>query len=117
MLQIQPLQPLIHKKTLAAADGYFSVEEYVIAFNINDNLSISYAKAEDTYDAAAGAAAGSTTGGGAVADVTVDHKSVQAAYSMGSMSIKAYRQETSNIGYDTDGGSHTKNEIALGLTF
>jgi len=104
-------------KTVAAAGGLFTNEEYVIAFNVNDNLSVSYAKAEDTYDAQAGAATGATTGGAAVADTTVDHKSIQAAYSMGSMSIKAYRQETSNVGYSTNGGSHTKNEIALGLTF
>ena len=105
-------------KTVAAAGGIFESEEYVISFNVNDNLSVSYAKAEDTYDAQAGAAAGATTGGAAVADVAVDHKSIQAAYSMGSMSIKAYRQETSNVGYrSSGGGSHTKNEIALGLTF
>ena len=105
------------QKTVAAASGLFESEEYVISFNVNDNLSVSYAKAEDTYDAQAGAATGATTGGAAVADVTTDHKSIQAAYSMGSMSIKAYRQETSNVGYSTGGGSHTKNEIALGLTF
>jgi outer membrane protein OmpU len=104
------------QKTVAAADGIFESEEYVIAFNINDDLSVSYAKAEDTYDAQAGSTANSVAGS-TVADVTVDHKSIQVAYSMGSMSIKAYRQETSNVGYDTDGGSHTKNEIALGLTF
>ena len=103
-------------KTLAAAGGIFESEEYVISFNINDNLSVSYAKAEDTYDAQAGFTAGSEAGD-AVADVAVDHKSIQAAYSMGSMSIKAYRQETSNVGYSTGGGSTTKNEIALGLTF
>ena len=105
------------QKTVAAAGGIYEAEEYVISFNVNDNLSVSYAKAEDTYDAQAGAATGATTGGAAVADVTTDHKSIQAAYSMGSMSIKAYRQETSNVGYSTGGGSHTKNEIALGLTF
>jgi len=104
------------QKTLAAADGIFTDEQYVIAFNINDNLSVSYAKAEDTYDAQAGSTANSVAGS-TVADVTVVHKSIQLAYSMGSMSIKAYRQETDNVGYDSDGGSHTKNEIALGLTF
>jgi outer membrane protein OmpU len=104
------------QKTVAAGSGIFEVEEYVISFNVNDNLSVSYAKAEDTYDTQSGWSAGSTTAD-AVADVTVDHKSIQAAYSMGSMSIKAYRQETDNVGYDSDGGSHTKNEIALGLTF
>jgi outer membrane protein OmpU len=101
-------------KTVAAADGTFYAEEYVIAFNVNDDLSVSYAKAEDTYDANGGPL---TNGAAAIADVTVDHKSLQIAYSMGSMSIKAYRQTTDNVGYSTAGGSHTKNEIALGLSF
>jgi len=103
-------------KTLAAADGIFDSEEWVIAFNVNDNLSVSWAKAEDTYDAQAGWTAGSLTGS-TIADVTVDHKSLQMAYSMGSMSLKAYRQTTSNVGYNSSGGSSEKNEIALGLAF
>ena len=39
------------------------------------------------------------------------------AYSMGSMSIKAYRTKTSNAGYDSGGGNTQRNEIALGLSF
>jgi len=103
-------------KVVGTATGLFESEEYVISFNVNDNLSVSYAKADDSYDAQAGFSAGSTAGD-SVADVTTDLKSIQAAYSMGSMSIKAYRQETDNNGYNTAGGSSTKNEIALGLTF
>ena len=44
-------------------------------------------------------------------------KSIQAAYSMGSMSIKAYRLDVDNVGYNTTGGSNQKTEIALGLSF
>ena len=40
-----------------------------------------------------------------VADVTMSMTSIQAAYSMGSMSIKAYRTKTTNAGYDAGGGS------------
>ena len=47
----------------------------------------------------------------------MDMKSIQAAYSMGGMSIKAYRTETDNAEYQTNGGSLTVNEIALGLAF
>ena len=103
-------------KTVAAATGNFEANTYSIAFNMNDNLSVSYSKAEDTYDAQAGASAGSTTSD-AVADVAMDMKSIQAAYSMGSMSIKAYRTTTDNAGYSTAGDSLTVNEIALGLSF
>ena len=103
-------------KAVNTASGIFEGETMSIAFNVNDNLSVSYAKAEDTYDAQAGATA-SSQAGDAVADVDMEIKSIQAAYSMGSMSIKAYRTETSNVGYNTKGGSRTVNEIALGLSF
>ena len=91
-------------KTVAAGTGQFEGDQYSITMNLNDNLSVSYASADDTYDARAGAASAVTTGGGAVADVTMSMKSIQAAYSMGSMSIKAYRQTTDNAGYVTAGG-------------
>jgi len=104
-------------KTFDSAGGYFSANLMSIAFNVNDNLSVSYAKLEDTYDAQAGAAAAVTTGGAAVADVTMDMKSIQAAYSMGSMSIKAYRTSTDNPRWDSGGDTVTVNEIALGLSF
>jgi len=102
--------------TVGTASGIFETEQYSIAFNVNDDLSISYAKADDTYDAQAGASAGSTTSDN-VADVTMSMKSIQMAYSMGSMSIKAYRQKTDTANYDTDGGSSTASEISLGLAF
>jgi len=102
--------------TVGTASGIFETEQYSIAFNVNDDLSVSYAKADDTYDAQAGASAGSSTSDN-VADVTMSMKSIQMAYSMGSMSIKAYRQKTDNANYDTSGGSQTSSEIALGLAF
>ena len=44
------------KKTVAAAGGQFEADQYSVTMNVNDNLSVSYAKADDTYDAMAGAA-------------------------------------------------------------
>ena len=103
-------------KTAGTAGGIFEAETVAIAFNVNENLSVSYAKTEDTYDAQQSAHtvnAGTT----AILDVTADFTSIQAAYSMGAMSIKAYRTETDNAAYATNGGSLTVNEIALGLSF
>ena len=102
--------------TLRTSSGIFETEQYSIAFNVNDDLSVSYAKADDTYDAQAGSTASSVTGDN-VADVTMSMKSIQMAYSMGSMSIKAYRQKTDNANYDTTGGSQTASEISLSLAF
>ena len=101
-------------KTAGTAGGIFEAETMAIAFNVNDNLSVSYAKTEDTYDSQDD---GVGAGTAAILDVTSDFTSIQAAYSMGAMSIKAYRTETDNAAYATNGGSLTVNEIALGLSF
>jgi len=109
-------EALTSTKAVGTATGQFEGDQYSVTMNVNDNLSISYAKADDEYDARAVRTAGTVTGD-SVADVTMSMKSIQAAYSMGSMSIKAYRQETDNVGYNSKGNSVTTNEIALGLSF
>jgi len=82
----------------------FTSDTMSIAFNVNDDLSVSYAvlddKAEQGNDS-----------------ITARTKSYQAAYSMGSMSIKYANTKTSNVGWSSDGRSRTRNELALGLAF
>ena len=65
-----------------------------------------------TYDPQTHTAAG-------VDEVGVDekHESLQVAYSMGAMSVKAYTTEITNPNFDEDAATTTKNEIALGLSF
>ena len=99
-------------KSVGLSGGVFSGEAMSIAFNVNDNLSISYSEVEDTYDAQT-----NVKGGTEVQDVTMKTESLQVAYSMGSMSIKAYSTETSNPNYDADAEKQNMNEIALGLAF
>jgi outer membrane protein OmpU len=99
-------------KTMGTAGGLFEATSYSIAFKVNDDFSVSYGKAEDTYDAQSNASNGTE-----IADVDVDHKHIAASYSMGAMSIKAYRSEASNINYVQAGATRTKTEIALGLAF
>ena len=82
-------------KTVGSAGGIFTGEAMSIAFNVNDNLSISYSEVEDTYDAQDMAG-----GSSSVDDVTMKTESLQVAYSMGSMSVKAYSTETSNPNFD-----------------
>ena len=50
-----------------------------IAFNVNDDLSVSFAETEDTFSAQDNN------------DVAMKIKSMQVAYPMGAMSIKAYQ--------------------------
>ena len=95
-------------KTVGTSAGQFEADNMSIAFNVNDDLSISYAEAEETYDSRN--AATNT-------DVTQESESLQIAYSMGSMSIKAYSTEITNPNYDEDAANLKKNEIALGLAF
>ena len=107
-------EAIANAKTVAAATGQFEADQYSITMNLNDNFSVSYASADDTYDPRGGA---QSLGVAALADVTMSMKSIQAAYSMGSMSIKAYRQTTDNPGYESGGSSNETTEIALGLSF
>ena len=99
-------------KTVGTSGGIFEGEVMSIAFNVNDDLSVSYTDMEDTYDNQ------SDNGTSAQdADVTMSIESLQVAYSMGSMSIKAYQTETTNPNYDSNADSRTVTEIALGLAF
>ena len=95
-------------KTVGTSAGQFEADNMSIAFNVNDDLSISYAETEETYDSRNMA---TTT------DVTQEAESLQIAYSMGSMSIKAYSTEITNPNYDEDAANLKKNEIAIGLAF
>jgi outer membrane protein OmpU len=95
-------------KTVGTSSGHFEGDSMSIAFNVNDDLSISYAESEDTHDA------GSAT---TTSDVTQDSDSLQIAYSMGAMSVKAYSTSVSNPNYDTNAKELSVNEIAIGLAF
>ena len=97
-------------KTVGTDGGIFTGEAMSIAFNVNDNLSISYSEVEDTFDAQDDAST-------AVDDSTMKTESLQLAYTMGSISINAYSTETSNPNYDLDADNLNVNEIAIGLAF
>ena len=97
-------------KTVRTATGLFESESMSIAFNVNDNLSVSYTETDDTYDAQSDKATN-------IIDVTQTTEALQVAYSMGGMSIKAYNMETKNPGYDSDAATVSATEIALGLAF
>ena len=97
---------------MGTAGGLFEATSMSIAFKVNDDFSVSYGKADDTYDAQSNDKSGTV-----IADVDVEHKHIAASYSMGAMSIKAYRSEATNLQYIQAGAKRTKTEIALGLAF
>jgi len=99
-------------KVARTAAGIFEGKSMSIAYNVNDDLSVSYTDTDDTYNPQSeiGTAA-------AIADVTASTKAIQAAYSMGGMSLKVYNMKTDNPGYDSDADESRITEIALGLAF
>jgi outer membrane protein OmpU len=97
-------------KVIRTAAGIFEETQISIAFNVNDNVSISYTDAEDEYNAQDNAST-------AVAAVSQDSEALQIAYSMGGMSVKAYQMERTNPGYDGDAKKHSASEISIGLAF
>ena len=95
-------------KTLRTSGGIFEGEQIGIAFNVNDNLSISYTESTETYNAQSSAAS---------QDVDQEIDAIQFAYSMGGMSIKAYQMDVTNPGFDENADDSKVTEIALGLAF
>jgi hypothetical protein len=99
-------------KAVGTSDGIFENQQMSIAFNVNDNLSISYTESEDTYDSQS-----MISGGTETADVTQETEALQLAYSMGGMSIKAFQMESSNPEWDSNATKNTFSEISIGLSF
>ena len=100
-------------KTHRTAGGLYSGDQMSIAFNVNDNMSISYTISDETYDSQDDAATAVTTDD----DVTESIDALQVAYSMGGMSIKAYNMEITNPSQDDDAADQSVTEIALGFAF
>ena len=100
-------------KTERTHAGIFTGEQMSIAFNVNDNLSISYTTSDETYDTQENALTAVTTDD----DVTETIDALQVAYSMGGMSIKAYNMEVSNPDQDDNADDQSVTEIALGFAF
>ena len=98
--------------TVGTSAGIFEAESMSVAFNVNDNLSISYTDTKDTFN-------NQSDNGSSAEDADVEKKTdaLQIAYSMGGMSIKAYRMEENNPNYDSDAVDQGKSEISLGLAF
>ena len=83
---------------------------YGVAFNVNDNLSVSYGKMESKKGFV------SQTVGGETIKMTVE--SYQVAYTVGGASIKIAESEVDNQTYNTaDGNDKEGTTVALSLAF
>jgi outer membrane protein OmpU len=99
-------------KYVTTAAGQFESELMSIAFNVNENLSLSWSELEETYDDQSNVNTGTE-----IADVAMESTSIQFAYTMGSMSIKGYQTDTDNPGWDSDAQSDEVTEIAVNFAF
>jgi len=94
-------------KTLAGSAGIFEAEQVSIAFNINDNVTVSYTDQEDTYDGQSAT----------ISDSTMDTTSLNIAYTVGSMSIAMVSSDQDNVGWDTNAGEASRKELSVRLAF
>ena len=101
-------------KKLRTANGIFENDQMSIAYNVNDDLSVSYTRSVDTYEGSRVADIANAVAATSI-DTTVN--AYQAAYSMGAMSIKAYNMSVKNPGYNTLNQDRSITEIAVGLAF
>ena len=89
-----------------ARTSYYENNGYGVSFNVNDDLSISYAR----HDSERGLNNNTT--------VTNEVESIQIAYSMGGASLKIAEVEANNALYDsTTAGDRDGTTIALSLAF
>jgi outer membrane protein OmpU len=95
----------------ASSVQFYQNNAFGIAFNINDNLSISYGEYESTRQ--------TKTGGEAEGvEVTTTAESIQIAYTMGGMSIKIAETDLDNATYTSGTGSDfDATTVALTLAF
>jgi len=81
-----------------------TTQAWGVAFNVNDNLSVSYGEREVEYDNPSGT------------DVTEDGEGIAVAYTMGSMKIAGNKNEVSDN--DNSAGSNDEmTEIAVSFAF
>ena len=79
-------------KTVAAAGGDFEIEKMSIAFNVNDNLSISYEQEESEPK----------TQRKSTTQYTMESTGIQASYTMGGMTLGVAMNDHENASYTTN---------------
>ena len=90
--------------TAGASSSDQEATRWGIAFNVNENLSVSYGEAETEYNKSS------------AADVTEDLEGIAIAYTMGSIKIAGNRNEGSGMG-GTAGSNDEMTEIAVSFAF
>ena len=95
---------VVKEQSGVASSAGHDGEMYGVAFNINENLSVSYNIADMTVDNVS------------TADVTEESTGISASYTMGSASFRMSRNDADNVG-GTAGVSRENTELSLALAF
>jgi outer membrane protein OmpU len=89
--------------------GANEVDIIGVAFNVNENLSVSYESLENTYKK-------SSSSDTAQADVTTDMDGIQIAYTMGGATLRVSDVSVDNSG-GTTGNTEDRTEVSLLMAF
>ena len=95
-----------------AASAANQIDAYGIAFNVNENLSISYNEHENEFKKTSTAATGVT----GQADVTQKSTGIAAAYTMGAAALRIQNNDIDNVAGVT-GTNEEMTEVSLFLSF
>ena len=97
-----------------SAVSHYRGNMYGVAFNINDNLSVSYGKVESRKAGFVNMSANATAGNEAAR--RVEAESVQIAYTMGGASIRIAELEGTNVGFTADNNKDA-TVVSVSLAF
>ena len=98
-----------HKGSTQNQYNVYKAVAYGVAFNVNDDLSISYGKWTHRK-------AGKTTQSTATTNAEIDVTSTQIAYTMGGASIRIADTDAEDVSW-SDGNNQSATTISLGLAF
>lgn len=90
---------------------YYETVAYGISFQVNDNLTVSYAEHENQKTHGNGTKHWMTVG--STSDVSQDSKGINVAYNLGGATLKISHNETDNVSYDTS-KTQERTSVALG---
>lgn len=102
---------------VAGEEEYYANTSWGVSFNVNDNLSVSYAEfsSQKNY---VGKEVGANDDSSGNTEQQIDADSIQLAYTMGGASIKIADTDVNNAKYVTDGTGDVKGtSVMLSLAF
>ena len=103
---------------IAGEEEYYANTSWGVSFNVNDNLSVSYAEFSSQKNYVGRFIDATQTAIQSEGEKQIDAESIQIAYTMGGASIKVADTDVNNAKYVTDGTGDVKGtSVMLSLAF